>query len=68
VHEESERLFKVAVVRHREKDLVYPEMNGEESLQLMENLSKRGHITAAHTAANGISETLTVAEMQSIYS
>lgn len=66
--ESSVRLFKVAVVRHGVKGLFYPAMNGEKSLQLMENLSKRGLKTAAHTAANGISETLTVQEMHSIYS
>lgn len=61
------RMFTVLVARPGQKALVYPEQSGEKALASMLVLKGRGHEPIARTTANGITEDLSVDDMQTIY-
>jgi hypothetical protein len=55
------RKFRIVVT---ERKLIYPPLNGERALQCMRVLRDRGYETTALTSANGIDESLALAEME----
>jgi hypothetical protein len=57
------RKFNV-LLTHKKKKLVYYNLTGEKALRLMKSLSKRKFKCLAHTEANGVTEFLTLKEMQ----
>ena len=60
-------MFQVAVPQPGKRDLLYPSFPGAKSLTLMQLLTTRGLSSVAHTAANGIPEILSLADMADIY-
>lgn len=65
--EDDLRRFSVLVARKGASTLVYPEFAASKTLALMKRLSERGHVPIARTTANGITEDVTLAQMQDLY-
>lgn len=63
----SERMFTVLVPQPGKPALAYPPQTGDKALANMQVLKTRGHEPIARTTANGITEDLTLEEMESIY-
>ena len=63
----SERMFQVSVPQRGKPDLLYPSCDGGRSLTRMQSFATQGMPSVALTMANGISESLTLAEMEAIY-
>lgn len=63
----TERTFEVLVRRVGKPSLLYPSLNGDKSFALMKKMKDRGFETVAKTQANGITETLTLDDMDQIY-
>lgn len=61
------RKFNVLILQDKKRPLAYPLVEGEQALQTMETLAKRGHSVVAVTEANGIKEQLSLEEMRDIY-
>lgn len=60
-------MFDVFVIRPEQKPLRYPDLNGNKALGLMLEMKKRGFDTVAETKANGISEELSLDEMNHVF-
>ena len=63
----SERMFTVIAERSKKSALVYPGVNWEAAIKNMRVLKERGVNVFARTNANGITEDLTLEEMEEIY-
>ena len=59
------RKFKV-LLKNRGKWLAYKDLTGKQALDLMQSLLERGFRSTAYTKANGITEVLTLTEMQEV--
>lgn len=63
----SERLFTVLVPQPGQLALTYPPQTGDKAVANMRTLKSRGHEPLARTKANGITEDLTLEDMELIY-
>jgi hypothetical protein len=63
----TERQFEVIVPRPGKTGLIYPKQGGKKCTALLTRLASRGLKPIARTTANGITEDMTVSEMQAIY-
>jgi hypothetical protein len=63
----SERVFDVVVRQDRVKNLIYPNLTAKKAVELMNSLTARGRKMIARTRANGITEDLTLSEMNEVY-